>query len=347
VSRNASFQNRGPAADVKKVSKELGVQYVVEGSVRRLGDRIRISAQLIETASGNHLWAERYDRDQKDIFTVQDHVVRSLVGTVAGRLEAATAEQFLRKPAASMAAYDYVLRGIALPIGDAPVEAEARRMYEKAIEIDPNYGLAHALLAFSMSHEWFRDETASDAVLKRALELAKKAVVLDDTNSDCVHVLAWVYLCSGAFDLAEYYYKQALELNPNNAVHFTGVAEWLTFVGRAEEALDWFKQAKVVDPHFNPSWFWRTIGVAHFNAHQYNEAITAFHRSPLVPWSQAYIAASHALAGRRDDAKQAAAEVLRTSPSFSIRRLISKEPYKRPLDREHLAEGLIKAGLPN
>ena len=161
LARSALFRFRGQAVDVGAVARELGAQYVVEGSVRKLGTRIRIAVQLIDVESGNHLWAERYDREQQEMFAVQDDIVRSLVGTLVGRLEAIGAERSGSKPPASMVAYDYLLRALAQPIGDLTAEAEARRYLEKAIELDPNYGHAQGLLAYLLSQEWVRDMTGS------------------------------------------------------------------------------------------------------------------------------------------------------------------------------------------
>jgi adenylate cyclase len=333
--------------DVQRMGRELGVQYVVEGSVRRFGDRVRIASQLVEASSGDNLWAERFDCDQQDIVAVQDNVVRSLVGTLAGRLKAAGVVQARRKPPTSLAAYDYVLRGDALPVGDVLAETEARRMFEKAVELDPTYGFALALLAYSLSLEWRCDTSGSNVALDRALELAKKAVHLDDANSECNHILGWVYLVRGAFDLAEHYYQRALALNPSSPLNVQGIAEWLAYVGRADEAMKWFRQAKLIDPLYNPSWWWRMEGAAHFNAREYDEAIAAFSRSPIISDSvQAYIAASHALAHRPEDAREAVVQVLDLSSDFSASWFVSKEPYKRLVDRQHLLEGLRRAGLP-
>ena len=130
-------------------------------------------------------------------------------------------------------------------------------MFEKAVELDPTYGFALSLLAYSLSLEWRCDTTGSDVALDRALELAKKAVQLDDANSECNHLLGWVYLVRRTFDVAEYYYQRALALNPNSPLNFEGIGEWLAYVGRADEAIKWFSQAKLVDPLFNPAWWWR------------------------------------------------------------------------------------------
>jgi TolB-like protein len=347
IARNSSFQFRDRATDVRRIARELGVQYVVEGSVRKGEGRLRITAQLIDATTGNHLWAERYDRSLEDIFTVQDAVVRTIAGTLVGRLEAAGAERARRKPPTSLVAYDYVLRGKALPLGDLQSDAEKRRMYQKAVELDPNYALAHALLALSVFLEWFRDMAGSDVVLGRAVGLAKKAVTLDENDSTCQSVLGWMYLFYKSFDLAEEYYRRALELNPTDPEQIARMSFLYACRGRPDEAVNCLKQARLIDPYFNPTWYWHHLGYSHFIARRYEEAIVAFNRSSTMPfWVQAYLAACHGLTDRVDLAWEFACEVLRLAPDFSSARLAAKEPFERPADREHLIEGMRKAGLP-
>ncbi|QIG46611.1 adenylate/guanylate cyclase domain-containing protein [Nordella sp. HKS 07] len=346
VARNTSFQYRGKAVDVKRVGQALRAQYVVEGSVRKFGSYTRITAQLIDTESGNHLWAERFDRDQEDIFVVLDQVISSLVGTLVGRLEAMGAGQGKRQ-STSMRAYDFFLRGLALPAGDIAAEREARILFEKAIELDPRFGRAYAMIAYLLAQDWFREPADSKATLEQALEVAKTAVRLDDTNGHSHQILSWVYLNLRELESAEHHYRRAMELNPNSAANLTGMGDLHIFWSRTQEGFEWYRRAKIVDPHFNPAWWWRMIGVAHFNARQYDEAVTAFSRAPALPaWAHAYVAACHAYGVRNEKAHASAAEVLRLFPEFSARRLADKEAYKLPNDREHLLAGLLKAGLP-
>ena len=347
LSRHTSFQFQGKAADIQRIREQTGVAYVLEGSVRRLGGNIRIAAQLIDTTTGGHVWAERFDRDQREIFAVQDQVVRTIAGTVMGRVEASGAEYSRRKPPASLMAYDYVLRGNALPVGDFATELEARQMYEKAIELDPTYGFAYSLVAFSLSLEAFRETHDSTATLDRALALAKKGVQYDDTSSDCHTTLGWIHLNRKSFDLSEQSYRQALMLNPNNPLCISGMAEWYCFVGRPAEALQLFEQAKQVNPHYNPTWWWRTMGIAHFNARQYDASIASFNRAPIhQTWVKCYLAACHAYTAQDESAAALTAEVLREMPEFSSRWLANKEAFKLAADRNHLFDGMRKAGLP-
>jgi adenylate cyclase len=344
-SPHASFRHR-ETVDLKRVGRELGVEHVVHGSVRRLGDRVRVTAQLTHAPSGNRLWAERFDRGEEEIFAVQDEVVRTIVATLVGRLEAAGAEQARRKPPASLAAYECVLRGTALV--DVEAIAEGRHLFERAVALDPGYGRAHARLAHAVYLEWFRDTTGStDAALDRALELARRAVALDENDNVCHDMLGWIYLNRGAFELAEHHKRRALELNPNSPEQVACTGVLCTFLGRPDEAVDWFAQARLLDPYFEPSWYWSILGIAHFTGRRYDDAIALLGRSPTMPvWVRAYLAACHALAGRTDQARALAAELVRAAPGFSLTRFVAKEPFRRPADRASLSEGLRKAGLP-
>ncbi len=344
---SSSFGWRDRKVGGRQLRRELGIHYIVEGSVRRVGNRVRITAQLIDAATGDHLWSERFDRTQQDILTVQDEIVRIIVATLVGRLQAAEAERAKRKPPTSLAAYECVLRGRALPVVEPEAEAEARRLYERAIEFDPGYAQAHALLAYMLTLEWWWDTSLSQSLLDRALELAKKAVALDQHDRLCHDVLGYVYLHRKAFDLAEQHKLRALELNPSDPEQVACMGILYTFLGRAEEGIAWLEQAKRVDPYYDPAWWWNMVGVAHFVAYRYEEALTAFNRSPSTPvWVRVYRAACHALLGQKDRAHEHAAEVLHQTPDFSLTCLAAKEMFKRPEDTTRLIEGMRAAGLP-
>jgi TolB-like protein/class 3 adenylate cyclase/Tfp pilus assembly protein PilF len=347
LARNSSFRYRGRDMDVVQVGRELGVGYLLEGSVRRLGGRVRITAQLIEAASGRHLWAERFDRSEEDIFAVQDKVVRTIVGTLIGRLQAAAAEVAKRKPPASLAAYEYVLKADALPFFDPAAETEARKLYRKAIEIDPDYARAYALLAINYYQEWDREIGASDALLDEALALARRSVALDENDGMCQSSLGLVYLNRKAFDLAEHHYRKAVELTPNSSPLLAAQGSCYGYLGDTERASGCFAEAKLLDPQFDPSWYWPAVGVVHFIARRYLDAIAALERSPVMPsWVHAYLAASCALTGVSDRAAAHVTELLRREPQASASRFAAKEPYRRESDRKHLIDGLRRAGLP-
>jgi adenylate cyclase len=348
LARNSSFQFRGPNVDVGRVSRELGIQYILEGSVRRLGNRIRITSQLIDASSGHHVWADRFDRPLEELFDVQDHVVRTIVGTLVGRLQADRADRAKRKPPTSLVAYECVLRGDALPVYDAASEAEARRLFKRAIELDPEYAKPYALLAFALCREWYLDMSgSSDAALDQALALAKRAVELDDGQETCLAALGFVHMHRHSYDLAEHYYTRALALNPNNPTVRANLGDLYLRLGEPAKCLDYFKEAKVVDPFFAPKWYWGPVGSAYFVTHQYDDAIAAFARYPSTRfWGPAYLAACYALTGNIDRSKHHAAEVLRLLPEFSISRYVPKALYRLSSDRKHLTDALRKAGLP-
>jgi adenylate cyclase len=347
LARDSSFHYRDRTGEVKQIGRELGIRYVVTGSVRRRGERIRITAQLIEAESGSQLWAERFDCGQQELFAIEDQLVRTIVATVAGRLQAIGAEIARRKPPSSLAAYECMLRGQALTVGDPEAEAEMRRLYATAIELDPGYGRPYALLAYALLREWFRDMSGSNALLDHALELATQAVRLDPNDSDCQDTLGWVQLHLKAFDLAEEYHRRALELNPNNPDEMTSMGALCAYLGRAEEALTWFARSKQADPYHDPTWYWHLLAVAHFVARDPAEAIAAFSRSASKPpWVHAYMAACYALRNDEAEAAEAADKVTSLLPQFSIARFIDKEPFKRNSDRKRLRDALRKAGLP-
>lgn len=348
ASRNASFRYRRRGGDARRIGRELAVDYLVLGSLRRQGARMRLTAQLVDARCDNQVWAERFDREQDDVFAVADELVRTIAGTLAGRVNAAGSELAKRKPPASLAAYECVLRADSAErqVGDPQAEDEMRRFYEQAVELDPDYGRARAGLAVAYLRAWFRDMSGSGAALDSALTLAKRAVVLDPNDDECQETLGWILLHCQSFALARQYYGRSLELNPINPETLASTGALCSFEGQPEDGIAWFEQARRVDPFFDPTWYWQLLGATYFNARRYDAAITAFERSAGKPvWAHAYLAACHALAGRAGEAAALAAEVIRLCPEFSAVLLAAKEPFALAADRQHLLEGLRKAGL--
>ena len=338
--------NDGLNADALTAGRELGVHYVAEGSVRRLGKRIRITVQLVDVETGEHLWAERFDADEDEIFTMQDHIVRSIAAQLSMRLQLAGLEKASRKPPNSMAAYDYVLRGHALPVGVPEAEAEARCLFQKAIDIDPGYARAYASLGSYHIFEWSRDLDTPAATLDRSLELTKKAVALDDGDDFCHAMLGRAHMFRRDHELADYHFRKALALNPNSPSLMAGLGILYGFRGEPERGLGYFREALAIAPHFDPTWYWRNRAVVHFIAHEYEEAIEGFRRSPIQPdWVEAYLAASHAHLGQMDKARKHAAAALHLTPQLTIQALLAVDPFRRREDAEHLADGLRKAGI--
>ena len=346
-SRLASFKYRGTVIPIARIARELNVRFVVEGSVRRLGDRIRISVQLIDATTGQQVWGDRYDRDAAEIFAVQDEVAQKIVSTLVGRVQVTDADRARRKRPSSLEAYECVLRGNALPWDDPASAAEATQLFEKAIQIDPGYGMAYGLLAIMRADAWENQTGDSTAYLDEAYKLARRAVELDDSESTCHSMLAQVYLFRRAFEPALQHIRRAVELNPNNQWNLADMGFMLSYAGEAEQALSWSARAKEVDPYFDPPWFWRQQGRSYVVLGRYQEALTMFERIPLrTYYDAAYMAACHARLGNSDRGRSLAAECLASRPNFSIRRLLVIEPFKLSSDAENLAQSLRLAGLP-
>ena len=236
-SRSASFRNRGATADVKQVARDLAVRFVVEGSVRRMGERIRISVQLIDAETGSPVWSEKFDRELDEIFVVLDRVVQTIVSTLVGRVQVSVNERARRKPPTSLAAYECVLKGNALPWDDPAGAAEATRLVEKAIELDPDYALAHTLLAALTYSRWEDGPRSSDAAMEKAYVLLTRAVELDDGESTGHALLANIFVQRRSFNLAVRYARRAVQINPNNQWNAADLGSILVYVGECEEAL--------------------------------------------------------------------------------------------------------------
>ncbi len=360
IARNSSFTFKGQAVDVTKIGRTLGVQYVVEGSIRKAGDQVRITAQLIEAETGNHVWAERYDRELEDIFAVQDEVVQAIVGTLVGRLAKAGAERALRKSGENLTAYDLLLRGKHyLERGSKDDVLEARAVFEQALELDPNHARTYTELAATYYAEsvslW---SEAPDDAAERYFELARKAVALDDLDSSAHLLLGCAYHHAKAnYELAEAQFETAIALNPNDVWNYCAKGYFLTCSGRLEEGISCDSYALRLNP-LMPDPCLSSIGVAYYLGRRYEDAISTFGKMSYMALEiQGCLAASYAQLDRDDEALATAAEFLdRAAAEFAVhpgddagrwqaywQRVI---PIKEAADRDHLFDGLRKAGLP-
>lgn len=342
VARNSAFQFRGPAADLSAVRKALGVSYIVEGSIRKAGGKVRITAQLIDAETGNHLWAERYDRTIEDIFAVQDEVVRTIVSTMEGRLAASGASLVRAKPTASWAAYDYFLRGREL--SNHYRISEADDFLARAIDLDPGYVHAYAWRASTLVvKSWFDEQ--SD-ILQQAMACAEMALSLDDSDASCHHAMGFVSLHSGKLALAGMHFERAMSLNPNDVNIIADYANWLGYKGRFEESLHFLDKAMERDP-FPPAWIWEIHAMVLLQSKRYEEAIAAFNKASIPRenfFTHALLAATYAWAGQMENARHEITLTLEAKPDFSAAQFVT--PYEHEIYRQHIIDGLLAAGSP-
>ena len=348
ISRNAVFVHKGKPVKAQQIAKEFGVDYIVEGSVRKAADRVRVTVQLIDGETETHVWAERYDRKLEDIFAIQDEVTSSIASTLFGRVEAARHDRVQRKPAENLAAYEQVLAGKVLHHRtNREANARALRALEKAIELDPAYAHAHAwkacVIGQALTYGWCDDPQASFEMVRRELQTA---LSLDDNDPDVHRILAAVSVIFNEHDKAAYHQERALSLNPNSDLIVVQQGELLTWLGRPEEGVEWIRRAMRLNP-YHPERFWSHLGRAQYTARLYADAIASFSKLTAPDHTHhAFMAAAAAQLGDRTAAAAHAREATQRQPDFTVEAFLATMHYRQPSDVEHLREGLIKAGLP-
>ena len=348
ISRNSTFVYKGKAVKVQEVAREFGVDYLLEGSVRKAGDRIRVTVQLIDAETDRHIWAERYDRKLEDIFAIQDEMTRAIVATLPSRVEAARHDRAKRKPTDNMAAYECVLAAKVLHHRSTREDnAEAQRLLNRALALDPNYAHAHAWKACVLGQTWVYDWCAErEATLQQVAAELEITLALDDNDSDVHRILAALNLNRDDHDKAAYHQERALALNPNYDLVVVQQGELLTWLGRPEEGIDWIKKAMRLNP-YHPERFWSHLGRACYCAEKYAEAVEAFSRITRPDYTHhAFLAATFAQMGNVVAAAAHAAEVLKREPKFSVAVYLATQHYKQDIDRQRHEAGLLKAGLP-
>ena len=349
IARNSCFTFKGTAVDVKEAGRKLNARYIVEGSVRKSGKRVRITAQLIETATGNHLWAERYDRDLEDIFAVQDDVVRAISGAIPGRLNRLAIEQLRRKPPGNLTAYDCALRGRWAYFHLAEGIPLALEWYKKAIEADPEYALAHAGFAMTSVFGVLAVGLPGEATLASGREHARRAVALDDTNPVVNACAAFTYHIAGDYKLARSHAQRAAALNPNDpfALYVMGCA--LSYTGDPEEALDWFARSERLEPYAVDDQRLDTLCDCHYMLCNYQRVIEIHETFQNTPaFLHIVLAAAHAQLGQTEESHASMREYERLKPAgHGIKTHIKywMRMCSRPEDRDNWLEGFRKAGI--
>jgi len=359
MGRSSSFSFRDTAIDVAEIGKRLGVQYLVKGTVRKHDQKIRITAELIDTVNGQNLWAEHYDRELKDVFAVEDEVATIIVSTLVSRIEDSAYQRSQRRAPENLAAYEWVLQGNRnLDHGGKEDLLQARRMYKRAIELDPEYAAAYTGLSKSYQDEhWGHLAEDTTEILSRGIEYGQKAVALDDNDSRAHYAVGHAYFCTGRHELAEFHIEKALALNPGEYHNLCFKGYLLACTGRHEESRTCLTDSIRHNP-LAPNSCLCALGMSDYLARRYDGATVMLTRlSSDLPRKYSCLAASFAQLGHDTEAREAAEE-FRNLMDPKLVSLLGNDDEKwrdhwanmfsifAPEDLEHLLEGLRKAGLP-
>ena len=351
IARNSSFTYKGKPVDVRQVSRELGVRYVLEGSVQQAGRRIRMNAQLIDATTGNHLWSERFDRELKDLFAVQDEITRQIVTELDVKLVAGEDARIWRKTLTNVKAYQYYLRGQEQRFIMSPESnAQARAFHEQAVSLDPGFAIAYSGLAWAHFNDanfyWSDDREIST---QKALKAANEALRLDPDLPDAYSVLGMIHLLLlGDYVKGVNYGKKAVAVQPNGANASAVLGSLLTRAGEPQTALRYLEKAVALNPFPEP-WYDFELGVANQLTGHLDKAIghfeAAIHKTPKWVLLRLHAVDAYIEAGRPQDAQREIDAILPLDPGISVEKASHFENWKRPEDAERYLNNLRKAGL--
>lgn len=344
IARNSSFALKGLDLDARELAGKLGVRYLVEGSVRRTVDRLRINAQLIDAASNSHIWGDRFDRDLADVFTLQDEIVARIVEALSGALPGT--RDVTHRRTESLEAYDLFIRGKAQLSQASGSTVAGRDLLLGAIHLDPTFADAYAWLAHGLRVAWSRDGEPEGSLRPKARDAAQQAITLDPRNADARWSHGLVLAYDGLLDDGIAEVEAALQLNPNHADAWAFMTDLMVLDGQVSRGLDCARHAMRLNPYPPAVYYWY-LGVAHYAAGQYEEAVrTLSHEATHRLASQRILAASLAQLGRQDEARAEARQFLSAYPEFTATRWGRVLPFRNDEDRNHFIEGYVKAGLP-
>jgi TolB-like protein/DNA-binding SARP family transcriptional activator/predicted Zn-dependent protease len=348
IASNSTFTYRGEGVEVRQVSRDLGIRYVVQGSIQRGGGRVRINAQLIDTTTGAHLWGKRYDREAASLFAIQDELVAAIVTELAVKLDLVERDRAKRKMPENLSAYELWLRSRDhLRARNKEDNATARALLEKAVELDPNGARYFSDLAMAHLHEsWWGWSESQDRSLQTAEDLAHKGVALDDADYWTHWALADVLRAKSDFSGAQAAYERSYALNPNDADLLADFGRLHIYLGRADESIRRIEKAMRLNPLY-PDWYLIALGLAYFFTGNYQTIIDLVHKARQAnPGLLRLLAAAHIMLDQQDQADVARAEVMRLEPWFTIAILRKGLPFKDPALGEPFFAALRKAGLP-
>jgi len=350
IARNSTFVYKDKPVKIQQVSEELGVRYVLEGSVQKSGDNLRISAQLIDATTGYHLWAKRYDRNLKDLFVLQDEITLKIISALRVKLTEGEQAHLNDKSTDNLDSFLKVQEGYPYFFRfNEESNIKARQMFEEALALDPENATACTMLAWTYLMEvrsgWSKSPGRS---MEQTVELAQKALALNDTLGATHSLLGHIYLDKRQYEKAIAEAERAVALNPNGADAHAHLGKTLNYVGRWQEAIALLKKAIRINP-IPPNWYLIFLGQSYTFAGQYGEAIamykTVLQRNPDDLSALIGLAAVYSASGREEKARAAAAEVLRIEPKFSLERFAEESMYKNQADTERMIDSLRRAGL--
>jgi len=350
IASNSVFTYKGKPVKVQQVSQEMGVRYVLEGSVRRSQDRVRVTARLIDAMSGHYLWSEQYDRMLKEIFAVQDDITHNIVTALRVNLAGGDQIRIWRRTTDNVEAWEYLMRGGDLARWVKRDEnAQAQELFEKAISLDPKFALGYAFLSLTHAQKArFGWAASPEQELERAFEMAQKSIALDDSLGDGHAFLGFAHMLKREFDQATAEGERAVTLIPNGATAAAMFAMTLNLVGREEEAIVLIKRAMRLSPTY-PPWYLYVLGQAYRLSGRYTEAIAVFKAyrdlNPNAPFPYLHLALTYSLMDQGEEARAAINEALRLQPTYSLKQAAKAYPYKSLEVLERELGALRKAGL--
>jgi adenylate cyclase len=350
IARNSTFTYKGKPVKVQQVGRELGVKYVLEGSVRKADNKVRITAQLVDAKTGHHLWAERYDRELKDLFALQDEITKEIITALQVKLTEAEEARVLAKGTDNLEAYLKLLQGREhVHRLNKEDNAQGRQLINEAIALDPQYASAYTYLAGTHHLDaWLGSSKSPRESTAKAIELAQKAIALDDSLAEAHGLLGYLYTMTRQHDKGIVKAERGVALDPNSASALAWLGQNLYWADRPEEAIPVLKKAIRLNP-VPPSWYLFTLAMAYRDTGRYEEAISAckkaLHREPKDVITRLVLTATYGLSGREEEARSAAEEVLRIDPKFSLDRLARTRPHKNQANTKSYIDSLRKAGL--
>jgi TolB-like protein len=350
IARNSTFTYKGKPVKVQEVARDLGVRYVLEGSVRKIGERVRINAQLIDTKTGHHLWAEKYDRDLKNIFALQDEITKKIITALQVKLTEGGQARIRARGTDNLKVYLKILEASELfRHHNVEDNLKARRLSEEALELDPHYARTYTMLS---STHWMdvilgSTKSPSDSI-KNAVKLSKKALSMDNSLGDSHGLLGLIYIFTKQYEKGMPELEKAVELNPNGADAYGLLGTGLLYTDRLEEAILMIKKAIRLNP-IPPSWYLNNLAAMYRSMENYEEALVwsekAVGQEPENTIARVNLCSIYVLTGRMEDARLQADEVMKLNPKFSLKRLEKTLSYKNPEVKKRYIEALSKAGL--